>query len=130
MKCRKILLVEDDYRLRQMIKNVLELSGIEVETTGNGREALDYLNQHPAPALMLLDLMMPVMSGPELLDKLNKDGRLNDFPIVLVSTVANDEELNSYGLPALMKPVNVQTLVDLGNQYCNAELVDKSSDKR
>lgn len=117
-------MVEDDYRLRQMIKKVFELSGIEVETAGNGREALDYLNQHPAPALMLLDLMMPVMSGPALLDKLNEEGRLNDFPIVLVSTSADDKALNPYGLPALMKPVSLQTLVDLGHQYGNVDLVE------
>ena len=71
---------------------------------------------------MLLDLMMPVMSGTELLDKLNEEGRLNDFPIILVSTLAHDKVLNAYGLPALMKPVSLQTLVDLGNQYCNANL--------
>lgn len=118
MKGKTILLVEDDYRLRQVMKNVFELSGIEIATAGNGREALDYLNQHPAPALMLLDLMMPVMSGPVLLAKLEEEGRLHDFPIVLVSTAANDKALNPYGLPALMKPVSLQTLIDLGSQYC------------
>lgn len=117
MKCGKILLVEDDYRLRQMIKEVFELSDIEIDTAGNGKEALEYLNQNPPPRLMLLDLMMPVMSGPELLDKLNEEGKLDKFPIVLVSTLADDEKLNPYGFPALMKPVSLQTLVDIGNQY-------------
>ena len=120
MKCKTVLLVEDDYRLRQMIKKVLELSEIEVSTAGNGKEALAYLEQHGAPALMLLDMMMPVMSGPELLDKLNEQGRLREFPIVLLSAVADLKDHNPYGLPALSKPIGMQALLDLGEKYCGS----------
>lgn len=120
MKCKKIFVVEDDYRLRQITKRALESSGFVVETVANGKEALDYLALHPAPGLMLLDLMMPVMTGTALLDKLKEQGRLGEFPIVVLSAVANVEAKDVYGLPAVAKPVSLQALVNLGEQYCNA----------
>lgn len=117
MENKKILLVEDDYRLRQMIKTICGLAGIEVDTACNGQEAWDYLNQQGKPALMLLDLMMPVMSGVELLDKLNAKGMLGGFPIVILSAIADSEGMNPYGFPSLTKPVPLQTLIDLGKKY-------------
>lgn len=118
MQCKKILVVEDDARLRQMIEKVFDLSNIEVEIAGNGKEALDYLKENMPPALILLDLMMPVMSGPEFVARLNEEGRLTDIPIVLMSALPIEKAHNPYDLPVLMKPLRLQTLVDLGNKYC------------
>lgn len=127
MKSKAILLVEDDYSLRQTIKIVLASSGFTVDTACNGQEALRYLNQHGTPALMLLDMMMPVMNGPELLDKLIQEGRHNDFPIVILSAVADDEVANPYKYPAIVKPVRMQTLLDLAKQHCGTALSPDST---
>lgn len=130
MSSNKILLVEDDYQLRLMIKTVFELSGIEIDTACNGQEAWVYLNQHPAPALMLLDLMMPVMDGLELLDKLKIEGRLGNFPIIILSAIADGKSLNPYGYPALTKPIRMQALLDLGKKYGAVPASDESGSKQ
>ena len=61
---RPILVVEDDPDTRQMLATMLELEGHAVVTASNGAEAYNMARQHH-PALILLDLMMPVMDGVE-----------------------------------------------------------------
>ena len=57
-----VLVVEDDPDVRSALNDLLEAEGYEVETASNGKEALERLAEH-RPGLVLLDLMMPVMSG-------------------------------------------------------------------
>ena len=63
---------------------VLEDEGYTVETAANGAEALEKLRHLPAPSVVLLDLMMPVMNGWRFLQLVNS-GRPPDFPVVVVS---------------------------------------------
>src|SRR5438128_513477 len=61
-----VLLVEDDFDLRDALVPILEYDGHRVVSAANGKEALDRLHAMPAaPSLILLDLMMPVMGGEE-----------------------------------------------------------------
>src|SRR5215470_10420401 len=60
---RNILLIEDDEDIRAIIKDALEWDGYHVYTASNGKEGMEILPQMPAPSLILLDLMMPVMNG-------------------------------------------------------------------
>ena len=58
-----ILLVDDEPDLLGVMRDILEMSGYRVATAYNGREALDYLLHHPLPAVIFLDLTMPIMNG-------------------------------------------------------------------
>src|SRR5712671_1122475 len=63
-----VLLVEDDAEVRSSVAEILELEGFAVETAVHGQQALDKLRSGACPNVMLLDLMMPVMNGLELLE--------------------------------------------------------------
>lgn len=80
-----ILVVEDDSDIRETLQQVLELEGYRVATAANGHEGLAALETGERPSLILLDLMMPVMSGAEMLDHLRTDERLADIPVVVVT---------------------------------------------
>src|SRR5262245_8964464 len=86
---RRILVVEDDEQLRGTMLDLLELEGFEVLSACNGREALECLRKNPAPSLIVLDLMMPVMSGPEFRAEQLRDGALSGIPVIVVSAASD-----------------------------------------
>ena len=85
-----ILVVDDNHDLRAYISNVLQHQGYQVRTANNGTAALTMLETF-VPNLVLTDLMMPGMSGLELLQKIRQDGRLNSIPVVLLTAKVDDE---------------------------------------
>src|SRR4051812_39456009 len=84
-----ILIVEDDTELRETLGEILQEEGYHVAGVGNGREALDHLRQSDPPCLILLDLMMPVMSGWEFRDQQRQDPDLAGVPVAILSGVRN-----------------------------------------
>jgi CheY-like chemotaxis protein len=79
-----ILIVEDNPRMQETLSTVLRLKGFHTLTAYNGLEALDVLRLR-TPDLVLLDLMMPVMSGLELLKVLRESPPWKDLPVVVLS---------------------------------------------
>ena len=113
----KILLVEDDIDIRESLIYFLESEGFNVVAKANGKEAFEFLkDERPLPALVLLDLMMPVMSGYELLAALaaNTANAFKDLPIILLSA-SNDIQVvaNTYGLRFIKKPIHLDLLLEL-----------------
>jgi PAS domain S-box-containing protein len=111
---RSVLIVDDEPDAREGLRHMLEDHGYQVAESANGREALDYLRELPAPPrAILLDLRMPVMGGREMLRELRKDPRLAQTPVVLLSADANiTQEAESMGVTAyLSKPVRVTQLL-------------------
>jgi CheY-like chemotaxis protein len=85
-----ILIVDDDSSIREMLRVFLELKGYTVASAINGQDALDYLGQSPEPPqLILLDLMMPVMSGAEFRAAQRQNPSLASIPVALISADAN-----------------------------------------
>ena len=84
MADNKILIVEDDANIRDVLKLSLEFEGYEVVSAKNGKEGLELLNTTD-PGLILLDLMMPVMNGWEFVDQLKEKNLFSKYPIVVVS---------------------------------------------
>lgn len=82
---RTVLVVDDDFDLRHTMREVLQDEGYVVATAANGREALELLRRSAPPRVMVLDLMMPVMDGWELLDELKRDSELAGIPVVVIS---------------------------------------------
>jgi adenylate cyclase len=80
-----ILVVEDDLATRETVRNTIEKMGLTVAEVTNGRLALTWLAENPAPALILLDLMMPEMDGFEFLDTFNSHTDWRHIPVVVIT---------------------------------------------
>jgi signal transduction histidine kinase/CheY-like chemotaxis protein/HAMP domain-containing protein len=80
-----ILLVEDDLATRETVRSTIEKMGLTVAEVTNGRLALSWLAENPAPALILLDLMMPEMDGFEFLDTFNSRADWRHVPVVVIT---------------------------------------------
>jgi signal transduction histidine kinase/CheY-like chemotaxis protein len=80
-----ILLVEDDVSARELISQSIEKMGLAVAETINGRQALTWLGANPAPAVILLDLVMPEMDGFEVLDALAARADWREIPVVVIT---------------------------------------------
>ncbi len=110
-----VLLVEDDFDLRDALVPILEDEGHRVVSAANGKEALDRLHDMPKPSVILLDLMMPVMSGEEFRAEQLRDPALASIPVVVVSARPHIEEraarLGAAG--CLQKPFEVEHLLEM-----------------
>jgi len=105
-----ILLVEDDEELRDIVADLLERGGYDVVPARNGKQAIDYLtNARQMPALILLDLMMPIVNGWECLRVIKSDGRFASIPVVV--TTANRGDRPSAVEAVLNKPFSVGDLL-------------------
>lgn len=79
----KILVVEDEREIGFLLKYNLELDGHEVTVANNGQEALNHLS--PAPELILMDIMMPVMDGIETVTHIKSDPAFKKVPIFMLT---------------------------------------------
>lgn len=83
-----LLVVEDDLEISDSMKAVLSHEGYTVEIASNGQEGLEHLRALKArgdDCLVLLDLMMPVMSGGEMLAAIRADASVSATPVIIVS---------------------------------------------
>jgi CheY-like chemotaxis protein len=112
-----ILVVEDDAEIRSSLKDVLEYEGYSVATATNGLDALARLGEIGRPSLILLDLMMPVMSGREFLVELRQSEAMSDVSVVVVSAWPDAaREVPVQGVVA--KPMDLDRLLGVVAQYC------------
>ncbi len=87
-----VLVVEDDPDIREVLQEMLDSGGHQVLTASNGREALDVLDRVASPCLVLLDLMMPVMSGFAFLEELQRRPDKARVSVLLISANAQVEQ--------------------------------------
>jgi CheY-like chemotaxis protein len=105
-----VLLVEDDRDARDAIRDVLEEEGYRVLTAANGAEALVALPALTRPGVVLLDLMMPVMSGWEFLTAARERGLLGGVSVIVLS--ASPVKTVPRGVAGwLGKPVHLEDLL-------------------
>jgi CheY-like chemotaxis protein len=117
----EILLVEDDEDIRQHLALILERKGYRVASAADGRQALDYLrNAAPPPCVILLDLMMPVMSGWEFREAQRADPRLVSIPVIVLTghglATAEERALDVAGY--LIKPFALDDLLFAVERHC------------
>ena len=109
----RILLVEDDFDVREALAETLREEGYQMDCACDGQEAMAYLNNGGSPGLILLDLMMPRMNGTEFRLAQKADPRFCHFPVVLLSADGRMEEkarqLQTDG--AVRKPIDLNELL-------------------
>ena len=122
--CKSILIAEDNDDIRETIEDALKSEGYNVYSSKNGREALETLKTIPGPTLILLDLMMPVMSGWEFMDAQKQNARLasHQHHVVTLSampataSIEDQTPLNTQG--SLQKPVELEDLLQTVREHC------------
>jgi CheY-like chemotaxis protein len=115
---RTVLVVEDDSDIQQTLQLVLEEEGYSVVTADNGLEALNVLESGLDPCAALVDLMMPVMSGWELIEKMRGSAALAGIPVIVV-TAAGEQQGSPEGIAHLLrKPVKLDQLLALLADTC------------
>ncbi|MGH7328268.1 MAG: response regulator, partial [Polyangiaceae bacterium] len=77
-----VLVVDDEEDIRDTLRELIEMKGFKAQTAANGAEALEQLIAE-RPCLVVLDLVMPVMDGVALLEKMRADPALSDVPVVV-----------------------------------------------
>lgn len=110
----KVLVVDDEPPIREMIRFGLGKSGMSVRCAESGKEALLKINDEQ-PDILLLDWMMPNMSGPELIRRLRKDPVTAEIPIIMLTARVSDDDkvtgLNSGADDYIIKPFSPRELV-------------------
>ena len=107
-----IVVAEDDDELRELIADLLEDSGYDVIPAANGKQVTDYLEAtDEPPAAIVLDLLMPLVSGWEVLRQLRSRPRWIDIPVVAVTGLSRDRPT---GVTAVLKkPFPVHELLSI-----------------
>ena len=88
----RVLVVEDEEDLASLVELNLQLSGYEVDTAANGRVALDRIDVDQ-PDVVLLDVMMPVLDGWQVLRSLKGDPATEDIPVVMLTALSEERDL-------------------------------------
>jgi CheY-like chemotaxis protein len=115
-----VLLVEDDQDIRELYCTLLRRYGYAVHEADNGETALQALQRfHGEPCLVLLDLMMPVMSGPELLKIMHESHRLASLPVVVLSAGGQPSDA-ARAQKFIRKPVDPNVLLAVVREFCGS----------
>lgn len=116
-----VLVVDDDKNDCEFISAKLAEHGYKAVVKGNGREALDYLHGPAAkPGLILLDLMMPEMTGWEFRRAQQDDPAIADIPVAIITGMADVEgKAEAVGaVDVLTKPSKVEDLTSVVSRFC------------
>ncbi len=116
---KRILIVEDDNSIRELLVELLQGEGYDVGSAINGLEGIHYLQSDQAPDLILIDLMMPIMDGYTFRVEQMKNDKWSKIPIVVMSAEANaKEKLKNFGITAfLSKPVELEIILKAVELY-------------
>ena len=121
MNSKRVLLVEDDRFLRRACEKSLRQQGFNVSTAPDGEEALRAIHADP-PDIILLDLLMPKVSGIEVLKDIKSDEKTRDIPVIILTNSSKEtdiREIESLGVSGYLVKANL-SLEELGNQVKQA----------
>jgi CheY-like chemotaxis protein len=119
---RRVLVVDDDGPVRDALREILELEGYDVLTAENGLEALGRLRQGPRPAMILVDILMPVMDGWQFCAAQSEDPELRQIPVVVLSATREQQPpAQEHPADFLHKPPDIPRLLSTVARYCCSE---------
>ena len=109
MAQKTVLLVEDDLEIRDILQDLLEAEGYDVIPASHGKQALEFLAAaavEDLPHLVVLDMMMPLVDGSQVLASMKSDPKLSPIPVVVLSAVARERPAGAAAF--LRKPIPLQ----------------------
>jgi DNA-binding response OmpR family regulator len=119
MAQKTVLLVEDDADIRDIVQDVLEAEGYDVIPASHGRQALEFLKVASPPALVILDLKVPLVSGRSVLEMMRNDHTLSSVPIVVMSAITQEKPAGASAF--LRKPFSLSSLFDAVHTFAGEQ---------
>ena len=120
---KKIMVVDDEPDILFTVGQVLETSGYEVIKVKNGKECIDKLNElQDVPDLVLLDIMMPEISGWDVAAKIKENPAWKEIPIVFLTAKGDIMSIGMGNLTAedyIVKPFDIKDLKERVNKILN-----------
>ena len=113
-----VLIVDDDELIRDTLRELVEMAGCSALLAANGRDALKIM-ETKRPCLVILDLLMPIMTGNELFEVMQNDPVLASIPVV-VSTSAPHRA--PAGAVVLKKPIDIDDVVRWMRRTCSCAI--------
>ena len=114
---KTIIIVDDEPNLRELVKGIMELEGYRVITAEDGKRGLEAIEAHK-PDLVLLDMMMPGMTGREVCQKIRATPKIADTKVIFL-TVAKFSEMGK----GMLK--DMQVIDYITKPFDNANLVER-----
>lgn len=125
----KILIVDDEPEVVELVKDRLETQGYEVLTASDGKEGLARARDEK-PDLILMDIMMPSMGGGQAVRLLKADYSTKEIPVVFLTAIVSKQEETNDQLrinvedtyyPAIAKPFDSQKLLDMVSKHIKGD---------
>ena len=115
-----ILIIEDHHDIRESLQELLERSGYRTIGCSGATDALTVLQSGEPICLILLDLMMPTISGFQFREQQRALGALGDIPVAVISAVPQPQDYhgNLQAVAYLRKPMDPAQVLALAKQYC------------
>ncbi len=112
----KILMIDDDAEITEAVRDVVKMAGHDFQSTNDPRDGLKLIREQDQD-MIFLDLSMPEFSGIDIIKNLEKDGKIKEKKIVVMTaSTVGDEELNGLvdlGIHSfLKKPVDIDAILD------------------
>jgi two-component system, cell cycle response regulator DivK len=111
----KILVVDDSTTNVVLLEAILDEKGYLIETALNAKEAYSIIERE-SPDLILLDLLMPKISGFDFLEEIRKNDKTKNTPVIVVSALTDEENVDKIikmgAIDFIKKPIDLQYLVD------------------
>jgi CheY-like chemotaxis protein len=120
----RVLIVDDEQDILDSLAEYFEDSGFEVATAGNGAEAWTLLSSGDIPDVVLLDLLMPVMGGNVLYDRMQADPKLAQIPVIISTS---DPTRAPSGLVIMKKPMKLERLLGVVRQAAEPQVTRVSA---
>lgn len=124
----KILLVEDDKRLRKLIHDILKKEGYQVIEAGDGSEALKIFFEEREIELVILDIMLPLFNGIEVLTQIRK---YSEVPVIMLTALGGEQDeikgLNTGANDYISKPFSYEVLVARVNAIMRKKIKENES---
>ncbi|AWN75735.1 response regulator [Legionella anisa] len=115
-----ILLIEDNNAVSEALVWALDYAGYMTVAVRDGQEALNMLEKDPLPAIIFLDLMMPVLDGFEFRERKKTSQRIRNIPTIITSAQTNLEKMEKMPHETfLSKPFDLNDVFHILKEYCN-----------
>jgi CheY-like chemotaxis protein len=124
---KTVLLVEGDAEVRDLLQDCFELLGYDVIPAGSGKQALDYLSveRAAAPDIVLLDLMLPIVSGWQVIEHIRRDPGIATVPVVVITAATRDKPTGASAL--FRKPLQMQALIETVRRYLDNPAIGRKA---